>query len=157
DSRGKAIKWTEELASESVPAAPREATSGERRFLDTSLPFIGRQRSLISGMSWSGQEFTILLLAPLEEADLELNRLGRVLLFAVPAALALCGAVGYFLASKAFAPIEELRRSTEEITAAGLDQRLPVNNADDELGRLALTINAMIARLEKSFAEIRRF
>src|SRR5262249_47430991 len=46
---------------------------------------------------------------------------------------------------------------TEEITAVRLDRRLPVRNAHDELGRLALTINAMLGRLERSFTEIRRF
>src|SRR5439155_24844439 len=45
----------------------------------------------------------------------------------------------------------------EEITADRLDRRLPVANPHDELGRLAQTITAMIARLERSFAEIRRF
>src|SRR5262249_6102677 len=35
--------------------------------------------------------------------------------------------------------------------------RLPVVNPADELGRLTRTINAMIERLERSFAEIRRF
>jgi len=32
-----------------------------------------------------------------------------------------------------------------------------VAHPDDELGRLTKTINAMIARLERSFQEIRRF
>src|SRR5262249_26048999 len=55
------------------------------------------------------------------------------------------------------APMERLRRSTEEITADRLDRRLPVVNPRDELGRLTETFNAMIGRLERSFAEIRRF
>jgi heavy metal sensor kinase len=38
-----------------------------------------------------------------------------------------------------------------------LYRRLPIANAHDELGRLTQTINAMIARLERSFLEIRRF
>jgi heavy metal sensor kinase len=50
-----------------------------------------------------------------------------------------------------------LRRSTQEITADHLSRRLPVVNPGDELGRLAQTINEMIGRLERSFAEVRRF
>src|SRR5205823_1033101 len=64
---------------------------------------------------------------------------------------------GYFLARRALAPVEQLRRRTREITADRLDRRLPVPNPDDELGRLAQTVNEMIARLERSFAEVRRF
>ncbi|MBI1914445.1 MAG: HAMP domain-containing protein [Planctomycetes bacterium] len=54
-------------------------------------------------------------------------------------------------------PMEQLRRATEEVTADRLDRRLPVANPGDELGRMARTINEMIGRLEKSFAEVRRF
>src|SRR5206468_8662577 len=53
--------------------------------------------------------------------------------------------------------IKQLHRLTGEITADNLDRRLPVANDADELGRLTQTINAMIGRLERSFAEIRRF
>jgi heavy metal sensor kinase len=61
------------------------------------------------------------------------------------------------MARKALAPMDALRRSTEEITASRLDRRLPVAAAHDELGRLTQTINEMIGRLERSFTEIRRF
>jgi heavy metal sensor kinase len=64
---------------------------------------------------------------------------------------------GYFLARRALAPVSLLRRRTDEITADRLDRRLPVPNPRDELGLLAGTINEMIARLERSFAEVRRF
>jgi heavy metal sensor kinase len=53
--------------------------------------------------------------------------------------------------------VEQLHRMTARITADHLDQRLPVATSNDELGRLAQTINDMIARLERSFTEIRRF
>ena len=53
--------------------------------------------------------------------------------------------------------MDRLRRSTEEITADRLDRRLPVANPRDELGRLTQTLNAMVGRLERSFAEVRRF
>jgi heavy metal sensor kinase len=43
------------------------------------------------------------------------------------------------------------------ITAAHLDRRLQVGEHGDELDRLALTLNGMIARLERSFDETRRF
>jgi len=85
----------------------------------------------------------------------------RELLFAVlltgPLALLVAVGGGYFLARRALAPVEQIRRRTKEITAERLDRRLPVPNPGDELGRLAQTVNEMIARLERSFAEVRRF
>src|SRR5207245_2997052 len=74
-----------------------------------------------------------------------------------PVALVVAGGVGYGLARKGLAPVEQLHRMTQEITVERLDRRLPVANDADELGRLTQTINAMIGRLERSFAEIRRF
>jgi signal transduction histidine kinase len=65
--------------------------------------------------------------------------------------------VAYLLARKALAPVDALRRSADAITANRLSDRLPVPNPDDELGRLATTVNAMIGRLERSFGEMRRF
>ena len=47
--------------------------------------------------------------------------------------------------------------TADQITATRLDRRIDVTHTDDELGRLARTFNGMIARLERSFEEIRRF
>jgi heavy metal sensor kinase len=92
-----------------------------------------------------------------EEVGREFGQLLAVLMGAVPVALVVIGGIGYLLARKALAPVDQLHRLTEEITADRLDRRLTVTNAEDELGRLAQTINAMIGRLERSFVEIRRF
>jgi heavy metal sensor kinase len=64
---------------------------------------------------------------------------------------------GYLLARKALAPVDRMAAAAEEITARQLDRRLHAPNPDDELGRLARTLNGMIGRLERSFEEIRRF
>jgi heavy metal sensor kinase len=153
---GQVEARTEELAAASVPAAPALA-SGERRLQSMAVPIVGRQRVLEGRLRLGDADCTALLMAPLEEVDRELGRLLAALLVAVPVALGACGAVGYLLARKAVAPMGELRRLTREITADRLDRRLPVATPGDELGGLAESINAMIARLERSFAEVRRF
>jgi heavy metal sensor kinase len=154
DAAGAAYAKTEGLPDDALPPAPG---GGAGSFRDFDLPGAGRQRGLYGTRRLGQRELTALLLVPLDEADRETGRLLAALLLAVPAALALSAGTGYLLARKALAPIERLRRSTEEITAARLDRRLPVADEHDELGRMAQTINAMIARLERSFAEVRRF
>lgn len=67
-------------------------------------------------------------------------------------ALLLASLGGYFLVRSALRPVTELSESAERITARDLSQRLPVTTYD-ELGRLARTINELLARLELSFAE----
>jgi heavy metal sensor kinase len=121
------------------------------------LPAIGHQRALLGRIRLGGESFAVLHLAPLEEVDRELKTLLTALLTAGPLALVLSGGLAYLLAHKALAPVEQLHRMTAQITADRLDRRLPVAKPGDELGHLAQTINAMIARLERSFAEVRRF
>lgn len=58
---------------------------------------------------------------------------------------------GYLLAHTALQPIRGIVREAEAITASHIDRRLPVKNAKDELGELALAFNDLLSRLETSF------
>jgi heavy metal sensor kinase len=156
DTGGDVVLRTEELAEAAVPLPPA-AAEGDPRLREAVVPIIGRQRVLEGQIRLGGREVRILLMTPLEEVDRELGRLLTVLGMAVPVALACSAGLGYLLARKALKPVDQLRRSTREITAERLDRRLPVASAGDEIGRLAGTINEMIGRLERSFAEVRRF
>jgi heavy metal sensor kinase len=87
------------------------------------------------------------------------QRFGELLiamLIGLPVALVLAGLAGYLLASRALAPISEMAQRAEQINLERLNARLPVEN-DDELGHLAIVFNAMLARLEQSFEQLRRF
>jgi len=80
-----------------------------------------------------------------------------VLVLALPVALAIAGIAGYYVTSRALAPLAELTRRTDKITATRLQDRLPVENPDDELGHIARVLNGLLARLENSFEQLRRF
>jgi heavy metal sensor kinase len=95
--------------------------------------------------------------APLAADYQELGELLAVLLLAGPLALALALGGGYLLARRALAPVDRMAAEADQITATRLNHRLEVANPDDELGRLGATLNGMIARLERSFEEVRRF
>ena len=61
------------------------------------------------------------------------------------------------LARPALAPVERMTERARTITAERLSDRLPVDNPDDELGRLATVFNETLGRLEASFEQMRRF
>lgn len=144
-----------ELASVEVPFPPLD--SAGRWEGTVSLGPLGRQRANAERLRVGERQWVVLLLAPLGEVDRELRVTLLALLIAGIIMVLASGGLAYGLARKALGPMESLRRSTDAITADRLDRRLPVPNPHDELGRLSETINAMIARLEQSFAEIRRF
>ncbi len=64
----------------------------------------------------------------------------------------------YLVVALTLRPVAELRHGAEEITAAGLaDQRLPVPSAQDEIHRLAVTLNAMLDRIDAATKRQRTF
>ncbi|HEX6534916.1 MAG TPA: PAS domain-containing sensor histidine kinase [Gemmatimonadaceae bacterium] len=78
----------------------------------------------------------------------------------VIAPLLLIASVGlaYAIAGRAFQPVDRMINELQAITdGRSLHRRLPVDRGGDELGRLAVTLNEMIERLEKSFSALRRF
>ena len=79
------------------------------------------------------------------------------LLWGLPLALALAGAGGYFLASRALAPIERITRTGQAITASDLSRRIDYVGPADEVGRLAATFDRMLDRLQIGFERERRF
>jgi two-component system, OmpR family, sensor kinase len=86
-----------------------------------------------------------------------LRSLRTAFLIGGPIALLLAALGGYLLAGAALRPIESMRRRAAEISAASLDERLPVPDANDEVARLGETLNAMLARLEDGLERERRF
>lgn len=88
------------------------------------------------------------------------SRLSEMLiasLLVLPLVLGAAGFAGYGLARRALAPIEQMARRAQEITPQRLHERLPNDDTDDELGQLARVFNAMLARLEQAFEQLRRF
>lgn len=76
-------------------------------------------------------------------------------LFALAAVVGIPLAIGgaYLLARASLAPVDAFVQAAQEITAGNLGQRLPVRSPHDELGRLAVAFNDLLARLEVAFAE----
>jgi len=83
--------------------------------------------------------------------------LGTMILLA-PLILVISVAVAYVLAGNTFKPVDQLINEVEAITdGRSLHRRVPTDEADEELGRLAETLNRMIGRLQTSFGALRRF
>jgi heavy metal sensor kinase len=87
----------------------------------------------------------------------ELGEFGEVLLLGFPIAVLLAGFGGYGLARKALAPIDAMATQSQKISAERLGDRLPIQNSDDELGKLGIAFNDLLARLQGAFDQLRRF
>jgi signal transduction histidine kinase len=103
------------------------------------------------------QHFVVLYAAPLAAVDAAQNTVLYYLLFGVPILILVVGAATYVFAGRALQPVEAIRAQVASMDEKDLAQRVPVPEARDEVGRLAETMNAMIARLESAQGVQRRF
>jgi signal transduction histidine kinase len=75
-----------------------------------------------------------------------------------PVAVLLMGAATYLVVALTLRPVAALRHGASDITATGLaDKRLPVPGARDEIYNLAVTLNAMLDRIDSATKRQRTF
>jgi len=79
-----------------------------------------------------------------------------VIIYSTLAVLLLAGVGGMFLAKQTLQPVEHITDIAREIGEGDLSRRIDVRS-DDEMGRLATTLNWMISRLEEAFQKQRQF
>jgi two-component system, OmpR family, sensor kinase len=147
------------LVADDPPVLTREETARARRervFTEReSVP--GLDGGPVRILGQPGRRGIVVAGASLEDRDEALAGLRRQLLIGGPIALLLASLAGYLLAGAALRPVESMRRRAQEISATVGGRRLPVPDADDEVARLARTLNDMLARIEAGFERERRF
>ncbi|MCL4865529.1 MAG: HAMP domain-containing protein [Gemmatimonadales bacterium] len=121
-------------------------------------PPTGSVRYLVRPVRSAGPEIDAILVAARSESILFGPRaLLRSMLFTAPLILLISVSMGSWLAGKRFRPLTRMMDEVEAISdGRSLHRRLAVTGSD-EMARLAITVNRMIARLENSFAALHRF
>lgn len=92
--------------------------------------------------------------APVEAAR---GRLLAVLLVAAPLLVAALSLGGWLAVRAALRPVDTLTREAAAISSFDTERRLPGVPGDDEIARLARTLDDMLARLDVAFARERTF
>jgi two-component system OmpR family sensor kinase len=104
-----------------------------------------------------GRTYILQLALSLQDVHTTLRDLLLIFAILFPALLSILSALGYVFMKRAFLPIKKMVAITRSITAEDLSLRLDPLDSRDEIGELAETLNDMIARLERSFKQIRQF
>lgn len=94
---------------------------------------------------------------PLHGNQETLEAVGTTFLIAIPLLLLIASVGGYFLAGRSLSPVAAMSARAAEISSTNLNERLPVGERRDELGALAQVVNSLLERLERAFAQQRRF
>jgi heavy metal sensor kinase len=100
--------------------------------------------------------YVIAVSQSLDATQDELASLRRIFYVTIPLGLLLAAIGGSLLARRTLSPVVLMADEARRIGGV-LDRRLPVGNARDELGRLALTFNELLDRLAAAFGQQRQF
>ena len=103
------------------------------------LPYIAQAAYLLDGMTRSLAVFRRICAAALGLAALLALLAGRL------------------LAHRSLRPVEMMTATAQRIGADRLSERIPRSRNDDELDRLALTLNEMLDRIERQVHQIQQF
>jgi len=99
---------------------------------------------------------TVLVARTLELVEESTALVARLLSVGLPLLLLLVGVTAWLLVGRALAPVEAMRREVEEISGSELHRRVPGGGAGDEISRLGATMNDMLGRLERAYAQQRQ-
>ena len=159
DAKGKVIAATENIEDDGPLSTLRPDVGDHESVIMTGLPMEEDDRYLIVATTAvvGGKRVTVQAAASLESADDTLATLTRTLLWGVPALILLVAATTRLLVGLALRPVGAITDEVADIIQADLHRRVPEPGSSDEIARLAITMNEMLARLEASSARQQRF
>lgn len=105
-----------------------------------------------------GEIGALFVLTPRKATPLDLSAFLNAMLLASPLVIGASILLGYWLAGTVARPLQGIMGELAAITdGRSLHRRIVVPPTGDEMTRLAITVNGMLARLETSFMSLRRF
>lgn len=130
-------------------SATRSVTS------DDGDPYVAVGRTATEG--GSGRDLWVVAARSLAPVDGTVGTVLSLLAVALPVLLVVLALTIWFVVGRALRPVDRMRRQVDEVTASSLDQRVADPGTDDEVGRLAHTMNRMLQRLDDSRRSQNRF
>lgn len=91
------------------------------------------------------------------DADEAVDTVVQLLFVALPVIDLIVYGLMFVVVGRALRPVERMRREVDEVTGTSLDRRIADPGTNDEIGRLATTMNRMLGRLDESQKAQRRF
>ncbi|MCL5962401.1 MAG: HAMP domain-containing histidine kinase [Chloroflexi bacterium] len=162
DSKGVVVDASANLQGQQLPTNSEQVIQGlagkqsiqtlaageNQRVRVITMPLKGGNR--VFGLVQVGQS--------LHNVEATINQIGYFLLFSTLGLILVAGLSGWFLARKAFASIDRVVQSAQEIDlAAEPGKRLIYEGPEDEIGGLVRTLNAMLERTQEALESQKQF
>ncbi|WP_406047246.1 ATP-binding protein [Kribbella sp. NBC_00889] len=135
------------------PGVIERAEVGEMPLIDDDHDYLIVAR----GAEYGGQTYTVVVASSVETQRETVTTVTKYLLVGFPVLLVVVGVAGWLLVGQALGPVERIRVRVQGIESNDLTERVPVPETQDEIARLAVTMNEMLDRLQTGQATQRRF
>ena len=148
---GTFVHPSDQTAALPVDSTDRSVAAGTRTATLRTIGYQGTDVRLLTAPLADGYALQVAL--PLTSAEDQLDQLGLELLAAGLAGILLAGGLGWWVTRTALRPVGQLTEAAERIAATrDLAHRIdPGDRAErDELGRLAISFNAMLSAVQDS-------
>jgi signal transduction histidine kinase len=132
-----------------------ELDAGE--WAETGVPFDDERFLAYAVDAHAGDAYRVIVGRTLEPVAEATRLVAGLLTIGLPLVLAFVGLTTWLVVGWALAPVDRMRAQVDAIGPRELSRRLEPPRADDEISRLASTLNRMLARLESSQARQRQF
>lgn len=105
----------------------------------------------------SGDSFQLTLGVPSSPFQEPLRQLLSYFALFLPAVVLLSAALSHFIARRALAPLDDIRKQAERISRQNISERIPLDSLYGELHALARTFNDMLDRLDSAIQDLQSF
>jgi len=158
DAQRRVVAASENYLSR--PPMVAEVPENRRLRMSTRLSLDPEENFRVMGrrtLSPSGDPVIVYVANEVERVRRTEKVVRRAVQVGAPALLVLVGLFVWILVGRALRPVESIRRQVAAISESALERRVPEPAVNNEVGRLARTMNAMLGRLQRSAERQRRF
>jgi signal transduction histidine kinase len=159
DQSGSVIASTTNIDGEPAISTVRPSAGKplQLTFVVVPLDHVDSMRVVALNATTASGVVTVYAGESLEGADDTITAVSTVMAVGLPLLAAFAAAVTWWGVGHTLRPVRGITRTMADITASDLHRRVDVPAARDEIGRLALTVNDTLARLDTSVEQQRRF
>lgn len=158
DADGSVVAESENVAA--LPATTGNLEPGDEQVIRSvhGVPLSnGDFRVLARPLDAGPEALTLVVAKNLDDVHESVSILTTSLAVAIPVVTALLAALVWWLTGRVLRPVESIRREVASIEGNELHKRVPTPPSEDEIARLASTMNEMLDRLEQATDRQRRF
>ncbi|MGW6278546.1 ATP-binding protein [Kribbella sp. NPDC055071] len=160
DASGRIVAASSPRADNTVLTTLRPADGTIERAEVGEMPLLDDDHDYLivaRGAEYGGQTYTVVVASSVETQRATVATVTKYLAIGFPALLVVVGIASWMLVGRALGPVERIRTRVQGIESKDLTERVPVPQTNDEIARLAATMNEMLDRLQAGQANQRRF